>query len=155
MTVSNRTTIFQASGVYVNDDGVSPASKLDQGYNHYTFSFQYRNSISKDSTNDENIKLYVALKAEATRYYSNETKCSGINQNDYLGNIYIEDPVGLFQSAKYFVDLIRPDQTYEQIGLATLDQTTNRLFISSFNLDAPSVCLGYIQEIRFRPSVTS
>ena len=57
MTVSNRTTIFQASGVYVNDDGVSPASRLDQGYNHYTFSFQYRNSISKDSTNDENIKL--------------------------------------------------------------------------------------------------
>jgi len=49
------------------------------------------------------IKLYITPKVEATKYYNNETKCSSINQNDYLGNIYIFDEAGIFKSPRYQV----------------------------------------------------
>jgi alpha-glucosidase (family GH31 glycosyl hydrolase) len=66
--LGGKTVIFEASGVYVNDDGVTPVGRINQGYNHYAISFQYRREVS---TGDENIKIYIAAKAEATRYYNN------------------------------------------------------------------------------------
>jgi len=149
LTTNITTLVFSANGVYVNDDGTTPAASLEGTYNSYTLSFRMTDKMDGIIGNAD-IRLYVSPRVEATKAYNNETKCSAVNRNDYLGNIYILDEGGIFKSPRYQVQLVRPDQTFDEIGVATLDQTTNRLYISTFNNDIAPVCLGYIQEIRFR-----
>ena len=154
-TQTNRTVIFQASGQYVNDNGTSP--NVDNAYNHYQVFFNYRDAVNNQS-NDESIVITIGVKAAASNYFSNETKCSNVTQGDFLGSIYIFDEFGLFQHAKYFVELLRPDGTFDELGLAEFDQYTNRMVYDYNNAilhnDAAfSVCLGFVQEIIFRPSI--
>ena len=127
--MTNNTLIYGATGQYVNDDGVT----VDQNgtYNQYTMQFTYRDQINNIS-NDESIRLTFGVKQLASKFYNNETKCAMVNQNDLLGSIYIYDEVGLFQHTNgtnnnYFVELLRPDQTFEELGLAKFDLVTKRL----------------------------
>jgi len=136
--------------VYVNDDGMTPYVN-STSYNQYQMSMNYRNS-----SGGETLSLTFALKNNASAYYSNETKCSYINQNDYLGSIYIYDFKGFLQDSEYYVELIRPDQTFEDLGTAKFEETTNRLVYNysdavKHNPASAKVCLSFIQELRFRP----
>jgi|Laugresu1bdmlbdd_1035124.scaffolds.fasta_scaffold06335_5 alpha-glucosidase (family GH31 glycosyl hydrolase) len=96
ITETQRNRNYQAKGVYVNDDGKNPT--IDGNYNEYQISFTYRDQINS-TIRDENIYITVGLVNNASNYYSNETKCSAVDQNDYLGSIYINAEEGEFQSA--------------------------------------------------------
>lgn len=133
--------LFQASGQYVNDQGNSV--DLRGAVNQYSISFSYRNA-----SGTEQIKMTVALKQNATRFYSNETKCSTINATDLLGDIFIYDSLGMFRDMNYTVELLRPDMTLLVIGVANYDTLTDRL-IMKMSDGVNNVCLSYIQEIRF------
>ena len=99
------------------------------------------------------ISLTFGMQATASIYYNNETKCSNVNANDILGNLYFYDPSEgaspMFQHSKYFVELIRPDFTFEEIGILELDAATDRMVYNSqegkkHNPAAGSICLNYI-----------
>jgi Glycosyl hydrolases family 31 len=162
-TKTNKTVIFEASGVYLNDDGESPDSVSSGRFNLYKVKFTY-NDVVNDLSNDEYIRLEISANYLASPVYSNETKCAKINENDILGNLYFYDPApqeagqSMFQHSKYFVELVRPDQSFDTIGLLKLDPDTDRMVYSweeglAHDEAAGRICLNYIQEIRFRPSI--
>jgi hypothetical protein len=47
--------------------------------------------------------------------------------NDMLSRIYIYNELGFFKHNSYVLGLIKPDLTYDQLGLAKFDPSTNRL----------------------------
>jgi len=49
------------------------------------------------------------------------------------------------------VGLLRPDQTYEDLGVAVFDPNRNSYIYEPASEAAKNVCLGYIQEIRLTP----
>jgi hypothetical protein len=119
--------------------------------------FTYNDEKNGNNTNDEYIRLTVGLVNGASNYYSNETKCSYINMNDMLGRIFIYDEFGFLKHQSYILGLIKPDQTYDELGIALFDQNTNRLVFDPqhpFNkFRQVPVCLSNIQEIDFRPAI--
>lgn len=73
--------------------------------------------------------------------------------NDFLGNIYIYDnsegKVDMFAHKTYFVELVRPDWTVDEIGFIKHDGATNRWIYEweegvKHNDAAASICLTYI-----------
>lgn len=121
----DKTIIFTARGTYINDNGVEPDVSKET-YNEYSIVFTYNDEVN-NNTNDEFIRLTVGLKNNATRYYTNETKCTSINMNDMLSRIFIYDELGFFKHTSYVLGLVKPDLTYDQLGLAKFDHLTNRL----------------------------
>jgi hypothetical protein len=101
---------------------------------------------------DETISIRVAAKELAREFYTNETKCATINQNDILGDIYIYDEYNMFQRRLYQVMLLRPDGTYDLMGVANYDMHTNRMIFSRGE-ELPDVCLSNIEEIIFTSTV--
>jgi hypothetical protein len=100
----------------------------------------------------------VSLKNEggARAYYNNATKCSTVNKNDILGGIFIYDEFLFFQHKSYVVRLIRPDMTYEDLGVARFNAANDRIeYTGPRNPEiTPEVCLSYIQEIKLIPTIT-
>ena len=88
MTMTSRTRIYQASGMYVNDDGTT--TNQNGTYNKYQISFSY-NDVVNGMNDDETIVIRVSVKEQATQFLNNETRCSNVNANDILGGIYIYD----------------------------------------------------------------
>jgi hypothetical protein len=121
----NKSIIFTARGTYINDNGREPDVSKET-YNEYSIVFTYNDEVN-NRTNDEFIRLTIGLSNNATRYYTNETKCSSINMNDMLSRIYIYNELGFFKHNSYVLGLIKPDLTYDQLGLAKFDPLTNRL----------------------------
>lgn len=147
--------IYSASGTYINDNGLEPEVSTET-YNEYSIVFSYNREV-KNQTIDEKIRLTVGLKNNATRYYTNETKCSTINMNDMLSRIYITNTFGFFRYNVYVLGLIKPDQTFDQLGIAKLDPKTNRLVYDPYDIsnqgkDIPAtICLSNVGEIDFQP----
>ena len=159
LTKTRTTVQWRAQGQYVNDDGVSPITPdLATKYNHYQISFTYTDVIVND-TDFEDISIKVSLKNEggARAFYSNETKCTTVNKNDILGGIYIYDEFLFFQHKSYVVRLIRPDMTYEDLGVARFNAATDRIEYTGLRNpeNTPEVCLSYIQEIKLIPTITA
>jgi alpha-glucosidase (family GH31 glycosyl hydrolase) len=148
VTKTNRTRLYTASGVYVNDDGMT--THQNGTFNKYQLSFTYTDVVN-NNTDDETVSLRISLKDMATRNYTNETKCSTINKNDILGGIYIYDEYRMFQYNDYKVMLLRPDGTYEALGVANYDMHTNRMVYLGLQhpQSTPEVCLSFVEEIIF------
>lgn len=148
MTTTNTTRKYSASGVYVNDDG---NSRPHAGtFNKYQLSFTY-NDIVDGKNDDETIILRITLKDQASRNFTNETRCSTINKNDILGSIVIYDDFNMFQRTMYHVYVLRPDATIDRIGTAVFDMHTSRMIYTGADrhADVPEVCLTYVEEIIF------
>jgi alpha-glucosidase (family GH31 glycosyl hydrolase) len=148
MTMTTRTRIYQASGLYVNDDGNTTNQKGT--FNKYQISFSY-NDVVNGRNDDETIVLRVSVKDQASEFYSNETRCSNVNENDILGGIYVHDEYNMFQRREYAVMVLRTDGQYDFIGSAIFDPRTNIMVYNGkdrADIVAP-VCLSNIEEIVF------
>lgn len=134
----------------MNDNGTAVTTVRGQTYNHYQISFQY-NDVVDGNNDDETISIRVSVKDQAGEYYTNETRCSKINQNDVLGDIIIYDEFNMFQRRMYQVMIHRPDGTYDLMGVANYDMHTNRMIYDDANRPegTPEVCLSNIEEIIF------
>ena len=160
-TTSNTSLLFTASGIYLNDDGVTPAWRLESNFTLYKLLFTFEDTVN-DQSNDETIRLQIATPHVATAIWNNETNCALHNMNDLLGDIYIYDPSDgtqpMFHHTKYFVELVRKDQSFQELGLMRLDEATDRMVYSwmdakDHNPEAEFVCLNFVKEIRFKPSI--
>lgn len=110
-TLNRSKAIVQtARGSFINDDGLNTQVGKDN-YNEYSIVFTYNDEVN-NNTNDEYIRLTVGLTNNATRYYSNETKCSSINMNDMLGKIFVYDEFGFFKHRVYILGLLKIDSTF-------------------------------------------
>lgn len=140
--------LYTARGTYINDDGVEP--EVDRStYNEYSIVFTYNDAVN-NNTNDEYVRLTIGLTNNASRYYSNETKCSSINMNDMLGRVFIYDEFGFFKHRVYVLGLVKNDFTYEELGIAKFDIETNRMVydpngLSNRNKGIPlAICMNDI-----------
>jgi len=90
------------------------------------------------------ITLTFNTKTNATKYYSNQTKCSKVNDNDLLGNIFFYLPANI--EFKFFeVELTKPDFTYLELGQATYEESTNRIVYNwKEDGELDDICLGSI-----------
>lgn len=77
--------------------------------------------------------------------------------NDMLSRIFIYDELGFFRHTAYVLGLLKPDFTYEELGIAKFDHLTNRLVYDPESLSnrgkgiPQAICLSNIEEIDFLP----